>query len=41
MTQALLLPNAPIDLILPKEGAGWDMEATSIVKGTKNLAANI
>lgn len=30
--------GAPIDIILPKEGAGWDMEATSIVKGTKNLA---
>jgi iron(III) transport system substrate-binding protein len=29
--------GAPIDLILPKEGAGWDMEATAIVKGTKNL----
>jgi iron(III) transport system substrate-binding protein len=31
--------GAPIDLILPKEGAGWDMEATAIVKGTRNLAA--
>jgi len=31
--------GAPIDLVLPKEGAGWDMEATAIVKGTKNLAA--
>ena len=30
--------GAPIDLILPKEGSGWDMEATAIVKGTKNLA---
>jgi iron(III) transport system substrate-binding protein len=30
--------GAPIDIILPKEGAGWDMEALSIVKGTKNLA---
>jgi iron(III) transport system substrate-binding protein len=30
--------GAPIDLILPKEGMGWDMEASSIVKGTKNLA---
>jgi iron(III) transport system substrate-binding protein len=29
--------GAPIDIILPKEGAGWDMEATAIVKGTKNL----
>jgi iron(III) transport system substrate-binding protein len=31
--------GAPIDIILPPEGAGWDMEATAIVKGTKNLAA--
>ncbi|MGE0733380.1 MAG: putative 2-aminoethylphosphonate ABC transporter substrate-binding protein [Alphaproteobacteria bacterium] len=31
--------GAPIDVILPKEGAGWEMEATAIVKGTKNLAA--
>ena len=31
--------GAPIEIILPKEGAGWDMEATGIVKGTKNLAA--
>jgi len=30
--------GAPIDIILPKEGAGWDMEATGIVKGSKNLA---
>ena len=29
--------GAPIEIILPKEGAGWDMEATAIVKGTKNL----
>jgi len=31
--------GAPIDLILAKEGSPWDMEATAIVKGTKNLAA--
>jgi iron(III) transport system substrate-binding protein len=31
--------GAPIDLILAKEGAPWDMEATAIVKGTKKLAA--
>lgn len=31
--------GAPIDLVLPREGAGWEMEATAIVKGTKNLAA--
>ncbi len=31
--------GAPIDLILPSEGAGWEMEATAIVKGTKNMEA--
>ena len=31
--------GAPIDLIVPKEGLGWEMEATAIVKGTKNLDA--
>jgi iron(III) transport system substrate-binding protein len=31
--------GAPLELVLPKEGAGWDMEATAVVKGTKNLAA--
>ncbi|UTH74830.1 putative 2-aminoethylphosphonate ABC transporter substrate-binding protein [Chromobacterium sp. IIBBL 290-4] len=31
--------GAPIDLIYPKEGLGWDLEATAIVKGTKNLDA--
>jgi len=31
--------GAPIDIIMAKEGAPWDMEATAIVKGTKNLAA--
>ncbi len=31
--------GAPIDIILGKEGAPWDMEATAIVKGTKKLAA--
>jgi iron(III) transport system substrate-binding protein len=30
--------GAPIDLIVPKEGIGWEMEATGIVKGAKNLA---
>ncbi len=29
--------GAPIEVVLPKEGAGWELEATSIVKGTKNL----
>jgi len=31
--------GAPIDLVIPKEGAPWDMETTAIIKGTKNLAA--
>jgi iron(III) transport system substrate-binding protein len=29
----------PIDLIFPKEGLGWDLEAIGIVRGTKNLSA--
>jgi iron(III) transport system substrate-binding protein len=29
----------PIDLIFPKEGLGWELEASGIHKGTKNLAA--
>lgn len=31
--------GAPIDVIIPEEGIGWDMEATAIVKGTDNLDA--
>jgi iron(III) transport system substrate-binding protein len=31
--------GAPIEIIIPTEGAGWDMEATAIIKGTKNLEA--
>jgi iron(III) transport system substrate-binding protein len=31
--------GAPLDLIVPKEGVGWELEATAIVKGTKNAAA--
>jgi len=30
--------GAPIDVVIPTEGTGWEMEATAIVKGTKNLA---
>lgn len=26
--------GAPLDIVLPQEGAGWDMEATAIIKGT-------
>jgi iron(III) transport system substrate-binding protein len=29
--------GAPIDIIIPEDGIGWEMEATAIVKGTKNL----
>jgi iron(III) transport system substrate-binding protein len=31
--------GAPIDLVFPKEGLGWDLEAFGIHKGTKKLAA--
>jgi len=31
--------GAPVELIFPKEGLGWDIEASGIMKGTKNLAA--
>ena len=31
--------GAPIEIVMPSEGAGWDMEATTILKGTKNLDA--
>ena len=29
----------PVDLVFPKEGLGWDLEAVGIYKGTKNMAA--
>jgi iron(III) transport system substrate-binding protein len=31
--------GAPIELVFPKEGLGWDLEAIGIVKGTKNMDA--
>ncbi len=31
--------GAPLQIVIPSEGIGWDMEATAIIKGTKNLAA--
>ena len=31
--------GAPIEIIVPTEGVGWDMEATAIVAGTDDLAA--
>src|SRR5215211_6438671 len=29
--------GAPIEVVVPQEGVGWEVEATGIVKGTKNL----
>ncbi len=31
--------GAPLDIIVPEEGVGWDMEATAIVAGTDKLEA--
>jgi iron(III) transport system substrate-binding protein len=31
--------GAPIEIIVPSEGVGWDMEASAIVAGTANLEA--
>lgn len=31
--------GAPLDIVLPKEGLGWEIEATAIIKGSKNTAA--
>ena len=31
--------GAPIDIVLPKEGLGWDMEATAIMNTTKQPEA--
>jgi len=31
--------GAPLDIIVPAEGVGWDMEATAIVAGTSNMEA--
>jgi iron(III) transport system substrate-binding protein len=31
--------GAPLDIIIPSEGVGWDLEASAIVKGSKNLDA--
>ena len=30
--------GAPIDIIIPEEGVGWEMQSSGVVKGTKNLA---
>ncbi len=31
--------GAPIDIIVPEEGIGWEMQAVAIMKGTKQLKA--
>ncbi|MBB3223451.1 putative 2-aminoethylphosphonate ABC transporter substrate-binding protein [Pseudoduganella umbonata] len=31
--------GAPLDVVLPKEGLGWDVEGTAILKASKNQAA--
>jgi iron(III) transport system substrate-binding protein len=31
--------GAPVEVIFPSEGLGWDMEASAIIKGTKKLEA--
>ncbi|WP_435231871.1 putative 2-aminoethylphosphonate ABC transporter substrate-binding protein [Pseudopelagicola sp. nBUS_20] len=31
--------GAPLEIIVPSEGVGWDMEATAIVAGTANIEA--
>jgi iron(III) transport system substrate-binding protein len=31
--------GAPVDLVFPKEGVGWDMEAAGILKATKKVEA--
>ncbi|PSU64873.1 putative 2-aminoethylphosphonate ABC transporter substrate-binding protein [Photobacterium phosphoreum] len=36
---SLIKRRAPIDLVIPEGGIGWDMEAAAIIKGTKHLEA--
>jgi iron(III) transport system substrate-binding protein len=31
--------GAPLEIVVPTDGVGWDMEASAIVKATKNMAA--
>lgn len=31
--------GAPIEIVIPEEGIGWDMEAAAIVRGTPNIDA--
>ena len=32
--------GAPLEIVVPSEGIGWDMEATAIIAGTANLEAS-
>ncbi|MGL5990181.1 MAG: putative 2-aminoethylphosphonate ABC transporter substrate-binding protein [Plesiomonas sp.] len=36
---SLKAKGAPIEVIFPQEGSGWDMEAAAIIKGTSKLDA--
>lgn len=36
---SLITKGAPIDIVLPKEGSGWDMDTAAILKGTRKLEA--
>lgn len=36
---ALKNQGAPIEIIVPTDGVGYDLEGTAVVKGTRNLAA--
>lgn len=31
--------GAPVDIVVPTDGVGWEMEASAIVRGTRNMAA--
>ncbi len=31
--------GAPLEVVYPKEGLGWEMESSAILKGTKNLSS--
>lgn len=32
-------PGAPLDIVLPKEGLGWEIEATAVIKGSPKADA--
>lgn len=36
---ALKSEGAPLEVVVPASGVGWDVEASAIIAGTKNLAA--